>query len=193
MKTMKYYYDLYLKCDILFLVNAFGKFRNNSLTNYGLFPSHYLSPPALSWDAMLNMTKVQLELIPYPGMYIFFEKGIRGEVSYISNKYSKARNKYLKSNDPKHESKHVVYLDANNLYGYAMSKFLPTSGFKWNFFLQKKFDLNKYTSNSSKECVLVGDLEYPKELRESQNDYPSAPDKIEIKFVRLPVKDCWFL
>ena len=193
MKTMKYYYDLYLKCDILFLVNAFGKFRNNSLTNYGLFPSHYLSPPALNWDAMLNMTKVQLELITYPGMYIFFEKGIRGEVSYISNKYSKARNKYLKSNDPKHESKHVVYLDANNLYGYAMSKFLPTSGFKWNFFLQKKFDLNKYTSNSSKECVLVGDLEYPKELRESQNDYPSAPDKIEIKFVRLPVKDCWFL
>ena len=193
MKTMKYYYDLYLKCDILFLVNAFGKFRNNSLTNYGLFPSHYLSPPALSWDAMLNMTKVQLELITYPGMYIFFEKGIRGEVSYISNKYSKARNKYLKSNDPEHESKHVVYLDANNLYGYAMSKFLPTSGFKWNFFLQKKFDLNKYTSNSSKECVLVGDLEYPKELRESQNDYPSAPDKIEIKFVRLPVKDCWFL
>ena len=193
MKTMKYYYDLYLKCDILFLVNAFGKFRNNSLTNYGLFPSHYLSPPALSWDAMLNMTKVQLELITYPGMYIFFEKGIRGEVSYISNKYSKARNKYLKSNDLKHESKHVVYLDANNLYGYAMSKFLPTSGFKWNFFLQKKFDLNKYTSNSSKECVLVGDLEYPKELRESQNDYPSAPDKIEIKFVRLPVKDCWFL
>ena len=193
MKTMKYYYDLYLKCDILFLVNAFGKFRNNSLTNYGLFPIHYLSPPALSWDAMLNMTKVQLELITYPGMYIFFEKGIRGEVSYISNKYSKARNKYLKSNDPKHESKHVVYLDANNLYGYAMSKFLPTSGFKWNFFLQKKFDLNKYTSNSSKECVLVGDLEYPKELQESQNDYPSAPDKIEIKFVRLPVKDCWFL
>ena len=193
MKTMKYYYDLYLKCDILFLVNAFGKFRNNSLTNYGLFPSHYLSPPALNWDAMLNMTKVQLELITYPGMYIFFEKGIRGEVSYISNKYSKARNKYLKSNDPKHESKHVVYLDANNLYGYAMSKFLPTSGFKWNFFLQKKFDLNKYTSNSSKECVLVGDLEYPKELQGSQNDYPSAPDKIEIKFVRLPVKDCWFL
>ena len=60
-------------------------------------------------------------------------------------------------------------------------------------FSSKKFDLNKYTSNSSKECVLVGDFEYPKELRESQNDYPSAPDKIEIKFVRLPVKDCWFL
>ena len=62
-----------------------------------------------------------------------------------------------------------------------MSKFLPTSGFKWNFFIPKKFDLNKYTSNSSKECVLVGDLEYPKELRESQNDYPLAPDEIEIK------------
>ena len=63
-------------------------------------------------------------------MYIFFEKGMRGGVSYISNRYSKANNKYLKSYDPNEESKHIVYLDADNLYVYAMSKFLPTSGFK---------------------------------------------------------------
>ena len=63
-------------------------------------------------------------------MYMFFEKGTRGEVSYISNRYSKADNKYLKSYDTKQKSKHIIFLDANNLYGYPMFKFLPTSGFK---------------------------------------------------------------
>ena len=65
----------------------------------------------------------------------------------------------------------------NNLYGYAMSKFLPTSGFKWIDL--KEFDLNKYTSNSSKGCVLEVDLEYPEELRELHNDYPLALGKIK--------------
>ena len=130
MKTMKDDIDLYLKCDVLLLANVFEKIRNNRLKNYGLCPSHYLSAPALSWGAMLNMKKVELELIPDLDMYIFFEKGKRGGVSYISNRYSKANNKYLKSYDPKQESKHIIYLDANNLYVYAMSKFLPTSSFK---------------------------------------------------------------
>ena len=107
-----------------------------------------MSAPALSWDVMINMTKVELELITDPDMYVFFEKGMEGGVSYISNRYNKANNKYLKSYDPKQESKHITYLDANNLYGYAMSKFLPTSGFKW--IDPKKVDLNKYTTNSSK-------------------------------------------
>ena len=76
------------------------------------------------------------------------EKGMRSCVSYICNGYSKASNNYLKSYDPQQESKHIIYLDANNLYGYAISKFYPTNGFKW--FDLKTFDLNKYNSNSSK-------------------------------------------
>ena len=91
------------------------------------------------------MTKNKLELISDPDMYIFFEIGMRSGVSYISNRYSKATNKYLKSYDPKQESEHIIYLDANILYGYAMSKFLTTSGFKWIDL--KRFDLNKYTRN----------------------------------------------
>ena len=71
--------------------------KNNSLNIYGLCPSHYLSTLALSWDAMLNMTKVELELVTDPDMYIFFEKGTRGRISYTFNGYSKASNKYLKS------------------------------------------------------------------------------------------------
>ena len=138
-----------------------------------------MSAPALSWDVILNMKKIKIERISYPAMYLLFEKGMRGGVSYISNRYSKANNKYLKSYDPKQESKHIRYLDANNLYGYAMSKFLPTCGFKC--IDPKESDLNKCTSNSSKRCVLEVDLEYPKELRELHNDYPLAADKKEIK------------
>ena len=107
---------------------------------------------------MLKSDKIfELELIPALTMFIFLEKGMRGRVSYISNRYSKANNKYLKSYDPKQESKHVIYLDANNLYVYAMSKFLPTRGFKW--IDRKEFDFNKYISNSSKGCVLEVDIE----------------------------------
>ena len=92
-KTMKYYHDLYLKCDVLWLANVFEKFRKNSWKNYGLCPSHYFNAPDLSWDAMLKMTKIELELIPDPGLYIFFEKGTRGRISFIFNRFSKANNK----------------------------------------------------------------------------------------------------
>ena len=123
MKTMKDYHDLYLKCNFLLLVNVFKKIRNNSLKSYGLCPSHFLRVPGFSWDSMLKMTKIELELISDPDMYLFFEKGTRCVISYISNRCSKANNKYLKSYNPKEESKHSIYLDANNPYGYAMSKF----------------------------------------------------------------------
>ena len=106
----------------------------NSLNNYGLCLSHNLSTPVLSWNVMLNMKKIlnknldkKLELTSIPATYIFFEKGVRGEVSYISNRYSKASIKYFKFYDPHLESKHIIYLGANSLYDYAMPKFLSTS------------------------------------------------------------------
>ena len=122
-KTMKDDHNLYLECDDV-LADVFEKFRNNSLKNYGLCQNHYSSAPGLRWHEMLKMTKIELELIPDPDMYIFFEKGTRGGISYISNRYSKANKKYLKSCDPKQEWKHIIYLDTNNLFGYSMVKFL---------------------------------------------------------------------
>ena len=113
------------------------------------------------------MTKTELELIPDPDIYIFFEKGARGGISHISSWYRKANNKDLTTYVPlkNKKSKHIICLDANNLYVYhAMSEFLPTTGFKG--IDPKKFDLEKYTSNSSIGCVLEFDLEYPKELQE---------------------------
>ena len=130
------------------------------------------------------MTKSKLEFISDLDIYIFFEKGMGGRVSYISSRYSESNNKYLKSFDPKQESKYIIYLDANNLYHYAMSTLFLTKGFKWAD--PKDFDLNKYTSNSLKGCVVKVDLEYPKDLQELHNDYPLASDKIEIKRGMLP-------
>ena len=103
-----------LKCDVLLLVDNFEKLRNNSLRNYGLCPSHYLSAPVLCWNEVLNIAKVDPELTPDSDMYIFFEKSTRGGVSYISSRPSKEKNKYLESYDRKQESKHIIYLDANN-------------------------------------------------------------------------------
>ena len=108
-------------------------------------------------------------------MYLFFEKGMTDGVSYIYKRYSKASNKYLKSYGPKQESKHIIYLDENRLYGYIMSKFLPISGFKWTN--PKQFGLNKYTINTPKGCVLELYCEYSKELCELQDDNALSLDK----------------
>ena len=105
-----------------------------------------------------KLTKIKHELIPDPDRYIFFEKGTRDGISYISNRYSKTNNKHLKSFDPKQESQHIICLDANNLYGYAMYNFLPASGLKG--IGPKEFNLNKYTSNSIKGCLLKVDFQY---------------------------------
>ena len=128
---------------------------------------------------MLNVAEVKLELISDADMYLLFEKSMKCGASYISKRYSKANNKYIKSYDSKQESNHYINLDVNNLYGYATSKFLPTGGFKW--IDPKEFNLNRYTSNSSKGCVIEVDFEYQKELHQLHNDYPLAPDKTDIK------------
>ena len=96
MKMIKDYFDLYLKCDVLLLHDVFETFRNSILKNHGLCSSNCLSAPALSWDLVRDMTKVELELISDADLYSFFEKGMRGGVYYISDRYNKGNNKYLK-------------------------------------------------------------------------------------------------
>ena len=80
---------------------------------------------------MLKMTGAELGLISDIDMYLFIEEGMRGGISYITRRFIKASNKYMKCYDSSKESKFIVYLDANNLYRWAMSQYLPHSGFKW--------------------------------------------------------------
>ena len=110
MKRIKDYHDLHLKCDALWLTDAFEKFKNSSLKCYGWFQSCYLNALALSWDAMLSIIKVELEIFSDGHMCLFFEEGIKGRICYISKTQSKANNKYLKSNYPKQESNHITFI-----------------------------------------------------------------------------------
>ena len=175
LKTMGEYHDLYLKSDILLLADVFENFRKTCLKYYKLDPCHYFTSPGLLWDAMLKMTNIKLELMIDIDMFQFIEKGRRGGISYIANRYGKANNKYMKEYDEKAPSKYIMYLDANNLYGWAMSQYLPTGGFRWMTDKQiNNIDLAKYYENSDKGLILEVDLEYPKELHNLHNDYPLA-------------------
>ena len=120
MHTIGDYHDLYLKTDVLLLADVFEKFINTCLDYHGLDPCHYFPSPGLSWDAMLKMTTIELELRIRAieiDMHLFIEKGMRGSISYINKRHSKSNNKYMKCYDRSEESKYITYLDANNLYG----------------------------------------------------------------------------
>ena len=112
---------------------------------------------------------------------MFFEQGMRGGVSYISKRYSKANNKYFPDYDQNKPEKYIIYLDMNHLYGCAMSQYLPCANFKWVKNIEKiKQKLMNIKSISSTGYILEVDLEYPKELHDRHNDYPLAPEKINI-------------
>ena len=115
---------------------------------------------------------------------MMFEKGIRGGISHISKRYTEANNKYMKDFDKTKPSTYIQYLDANNLYGWAMSQKLPTHGFKW----MKDIEIPSVIKLLEKKDTKTGyifevDLEYPQSLWEEHNDYPLAPEKIKINKV----------
>ena len=108
------YHDLYVKSDVLLLADVFENFREICLHYYKLDPVHFYTAPGLSWAACLKMTKVELELLTDVDMHLFIEEGLRGGISVICNRYSKANNKYLPNYRQDEESKYIIYLDANN-------------------------------------------------------------------------------
>ena len=168
MKNMGDYHDHYLKKDVLLLADVFEKFIGTCLKYYGLDPCHYFSSPGLSWDAMLKMTDVKFKKISYTDKYLFIEKGLRGGISYIANRYAKANKKYMNEYDPKKPSAFVSYLDMNNLYGRTMSEYLPYGGLKWLKNVDE-FDVMSIREKSSIGYFLEVDLEYSDELHELHN------------------------
>ena len=100
-KTMGEYHDLYLVSDVLLLTDVFENFRKTCMQYYKLDPCHYFTSPGLSWDAMLKMTNIKLELITDIDMFQFIEKGMHDGVSYIANQYRNANNEYMKEYDEK--------------------------------------------------------------------------------------------
>ena len=184
MKTFKDYHELYNETDVLLLADVFENFRDLCLKIYGLDPVYYFTAPGLAWDACLKMTDIELELLSDPNMLLMFEKGIRGGISIISNRYGEANNKYMGNSFNKNKpSKSLMYLDANNLYGCAMSMKLPTHGFKWltGGEMEKLYNNQVIQVWEKNPCILEVDLEYPENLHDLHNDYPFCPERVECK------------
>ena len=181
MKTLKEYHEVYNITDVLLLADIFENFRDICLKNYGLDPVYYYTAPGLAWDAMLKMTNINLELLSNIDMLLMVEKGIRGGVSMISNRYGKANNKYMKDYNKKEASKYLMYVDANNLYGWAMAQKLPIHSFKWmtDKELKNLFKVQVVQFWERTPCILEVDLEYPEELHDLHNDYPLCPERVE--------------
>ena len=121
LKNLGEYHDLYVQSDTLLLVDVFENFRNKCIEIYELDPTHFLSTPGLAWQACLKKTGVKLELLTDIDMFMV-QKGIRGGICHAINRYAKANNKYMKHYDKNKESSYLMYLDTNNLYGWAMSQ-----------------------------------------------------------------------
>jgi len=194
-KSMKEYLELYLKVDVLCLADVFESFRETSMKNYGLDPLHYYTAPGLGWDALFKMTAAEVELIRDPDMFMFFERGLRGGISMISNPYAKANNKYLPDYDPEKPIKYIAYLDANNLYGYAMMMYLPYANFRWwtdeDILKVTIDDIMLWKADSEIGRGFEVRISIPKELHDFLNDYPLAVDMMEIEEKMLSPYNKW--
>jgi len=163
------------------LADCFEYFRKLGHDSYGLDPAMYLTLPSFSWDSCLKHAGAKLDLLTDPEMHLFFENNIRGGISTISHRHAKANNPSTPNYNPEKDNSYLLYVDANNLYGWAMSEKLPTGNF--NFLTPEEianFRVQDIADDSKTGYVLECDLEYPDDLHESHNDYPLAPESILI-------------
>ncbi|XP_054712885.1 uncharacterized protein LOC129222404 [Uloborus diversus] len=172
-RDMGDYSDLYVKTDVLILTDIIENFRDVCLKTYKLDPCWYYTAPGLAWDAMLKITEVNLDLLTDYDMILMLEKGTRGGISQCCNRYAKANNKYMKDYNKDKESNYLMYLDANNLYGWAMSQYLPYGDFKWS---QINIDVTQIPDDSDTGYILEVDLKYSKKLHKKHSDLPLAPE-----------------
>ena len=181
MQTFGDYHELYLKTDVLLLADVFENFRNMSLQYYELDPCNVFTTAGLAWNAMLKMTGVRLELLRDIDVHLYIERGIRGGLAAISNRYAKANNPYIPDYDASKPHNYLLYLDCTNLYGTAMTQPLPLSGFRW--LERTEIDtLNVHTLRDDDDTgyILEVDLGYPHYLHDVHSDYPLAPEKCTI-------------
>ena len=179
-------HDLYMETDVMLLADVFENFRNFSLLKYRLDPAHFCTAPGLSWSAALLHTRQRLEIPTDPDMHLFFDRGLMGGISMVANHYAKANFKDLPGYDSDVESSFIGFFDCNNQYGDAMRQYLPTGGFEWveldtvspEFWTE--FVLNQKDEQDIGYFFEV-DLQYPVELHDAHNNFPLAPEHLNIK------------
>ena len=179
-KNLGKYHDLYVQSDTALLSDVFENFRDKCIEIYDLYPADILTAPGLAWQACLKKTEVELEFDN--DMLNMFEKGIRGGMCQASYRYAKANNKYMMSYDKNKESSYLEYVDANNLYGFAMFKTLPVDGFKWvdDLSIFTEDFIKNYDEESDIGYLFVVDVEYLKNLHMLHSDLPFLPERIKI-------------
>jgi len=190
-KTLGEYNDLYLKTDVLLLADVFETFR----AKFDLDPAHYLTAPSLTWDRLLYESKQKLELLIDYDMLMLIEKGLRGGVSSVmGSRYFKANNKTIDGYNPLEPDSWIHYVDANNLYGWAMQQPLPTGGFKWiynsigenipiddiNKIKEILKNIKKHKDDDPLGLLLEVDFEYPDSIKAKTQFFPLAPEHMVI-------------
>jgi hypothetical protein len=181
-------HDLYMDTDVYLLTDIFENFRKFSLEKYGLDAAHFCTAPSLSWSAALKHTKIKLELPTDPDMHIFFDRGLTGGISIVANHYARANNSELgnENYDPNKENSYINLFDCNNQYGDAMRQFLPTHGFEWMELYTESTEfwtefVLKQKDEQDDGYMFEVDLEYPTELHDKHDNFPLAPEHLDIK------------
>ena len=181
-RSLSMYHDLYLRTDVLLLSDVFENFRDLCLEYYELDPAHYLTLPNFAWDAMLLKTKHVIYPITNKEMYEFVEKGLRGGMCQVSHKEAVANNKYMGEDyDEGKPPSYITYLDANSLYGMAMTQKLPTGKLAWAKKMLSEDRIKDWDDDDDFGYILDVDLEYPNELHDDHSDYPLAPENIHVR------------
>ena len=154
-------------------------------------PAHFYTAPGLAWKACLKKTRIRLELLLDPDMLLMFERGIRGGITQLVHTWAKANNPYMSSEYAPHKpTRYLQYLDANNLYGWAMSQPLPTGGFKWVDI--KHNNVGKLVNSSEKGYILEVDMHYSRELHDCHNDLPFMCEHMVINGVETLIPNLYY-
>ena len=171
----------YLKTDVLLLADVFENFRKTCHENYNLDPANYISFPGLAWDAMLLKTKVSLQQMSDLKVLDIMERQKKGGLTFVGAKrHAVANNKYMDNYDENKESNYIMYLDANNLYGWATSQPLAYDKVEINKDIDIKTVLETPDDNED-GYVIECDLHFPKQIHEKLKQYPPAPENISPK------------
>ena len=162
--------ELYCKNDVLSITCVFEKFIKVSQNEFGISPLYFVSLPGYTWECGLKCTNIKLQTLQDKDMVLFLENGIRGGISGVIG------DRYVKSN----ENKKILYVDANNLYGFGMSQPLPYDDFKFETENVCLEEILNTPDNSDIGYFLEVDLEYPHNIGQKTKHFPFCPENKSI-------------
>ena len=171
-----------LSADVLLLCDIFENFRKMADSTYGLDPANYFTLAGYAWDALLKQSQASLELISDIDIHQFVEHGMRGGISMVTQRHAQANNPYLPEEyDESKPTVYLQYLDANNLYGWAMCQHLPVGGFAWQGPTSELIQsILTHPDDSDTGYFVECDLSVPDDVHDVLSDYPLAPESISI-------------